>query len=79
MTSEFGTGTGFSPSSSDLPCQYHYTVALHTHTSSGGRTIGPLVAAVQRHSLTISTWKWKAYSDGVHIFTNTCVLSCLQG
>jgi hypothetical protein len=25
---------------------------LHTHISSGGRTIRPLVAAVQRHSLT---------------------------
>jgi hypothetical protein len=24
-----GTGTGFSPSSSAVPCQYHSTVALH--------------------------------------------------
>jgi hypothetical protein len=31
-----GTGTGFSPSSSDFPCQYHFTAALHTHVSSGG-------------------------------------------
>jgi hypothetical protein len=25
-----GTGTG-SPTSSVLPCQYHYTIALHAH------------------------------------------------
>jgi hypothetical protein len=38
-----------------FPCQYHSTVALHTHISSEGWTIGPLVAAVQRHSLIPST------------------------
>jgi hypothetical protein len=26
----------FSPSSSDLPCQYHSTTDLHTYISSGG-------------------------------------------
>jgi hypothetical protein len=29
-----GTGTGFPPSSSGLPCQYHYTVALYSHIVS---------------------------------------------
>jgi hypothetical protein len=49
-----GTGTGFSPSSLVLPCQYHSTIVLHTHISSGGWTVCPLVVAVQRHSLTPS-------------------------
>jgi hypothetical protein len=33
-----------------FPWQYHSTVELHTHISSGGWKIGPLVAAVQRQS-----------------------------
>jgi hypothetical protein len=41
------TGTGFSPSSSVSPHLFHSTVALQSHIiSSGGWTIGPLVAAV---------------------------------
>jgi hypothetical protein len=47
-----GTGAGFSPSSSAFPCQYHSIVSLYTHVSSGERTVCPLVAAVQRRSLT---------------------------
>jgi hypothetical protein len=29
-------GTGFSPSSTVLPCQYHSTAAVHTRMSSEG-------------------------------------------
>jgi hypothetical protein len=45
--------------------QYYSTVALHTDISSGGWTIGLLVAAVQRHSLTLltSTW-WTTFDEG---------------
>jgi hypothetical protein len=50
------SGRSFSPSSSIIPCQYHSTMALYTHISSDGWTIGPLVTTVQRHSLTPSTW-----------------------
>jgi hypothetical protein len=31
-----GIGTGLSPSSSALPCQYNSKVALHIHISTGG-------------------------------------------
>jgi hypothetical protein len=48
-----GTVTGFTQSSSVLPCYYHLTVAVHTHISSGEWT---MVTAVQRHILTPSTW-----------------------
>jgi hypothetical protein len=37
-----------------FPCQYHSMTLLHTHSSSGGWTACPSVAAVQRHSLTPS-------------------------
>jgi hypothetical protein len=54
------TGTGFSHSSSSLPCQYHSTMALHAYILPGGWTISPFVVAVQRHSLTppTRTWTW---------------------
>jgi hypothetical protein len=43
-----------------LPCQYHSTVTVHAHTLSGWWTMDPLVATVQRHSLTPSTWTNKS-------------------
>jgi hypothetical protein len=48
-----GTGTGFFPISSVFPCQYQCFSILTDHL--GGRTIGPLVTAVQRYGLTPST------------------------
>jgi hypothetical protein len=48
-----GTGIDSSPSSSVFPVSI-IPPGLHAHMSSGGRTIGPLVAAVSRHSLTAS-------------------------
>jgi hypothetical protein len=51
-----GTGTGVYPSSSGSSCQCQSTVAVRAHISPGRRTLGPLVAAVQRRNLTPSTW-----------------------
>jgi hypothetical protein len=65
-----GTVACLSSSSSGCPCKYYSTVALHTHTHTrtrtrtrthththtyGGWRLGPLVAAVQRHNLTLFT------------------------
>jgi hypothetical protein len=46
-----GTGTGFSLNSLVSPVS-NIPPKLHTHISSGGQTVGPLVATVWRHSLT---------------------------
>jgi hypothetical protein len=66
-----GTGTGFSPEFFVFPSQYHSTMSLYTHISSGGWTIGLFVAAVQRHSLTPPTWISAALSCSLFL-TRTC-------
>jgi hypothetical protein len=43
---QIGPGTGFAPSSSVFPCQYHFIVAFHTRISRGGGTVGPLLTAI---------------------------------
>jgi hypothetical protein len=48
-----GTETGFSPRFSVFPVNIIIPPGLHTHISSSrGRTVSPLVAAVRRHNLT---------------------------
>jgi hypothetical protein len=53
-------------------------VAIHSHISSGGWTIGPSEAAVQRYSLTTSTWTVTTFTMAkvtkypcVHIWAHT--------
>jgi hypothetical protein len=44
-------------------CRRHSTMVVHAHTSPDEWTIGPLVAAFQRRSLTPSTWSSLLSSD----------------
>jgi hypothetical protein len=39
-----------------FPCRYLPVMVLHAYISPGGWTITPMTAAVQRRSLTASTW-----------------------
>jgi hypothetical protein len=55
------TGTGLSPSFSAFPCHYHSTVPPYTY--HWGWTTGLLVAAVQRHSVTPSTWTTQPHEN----------------
>jgi hypothetical protein len=48
-----------------FPCHYHST-GIHTHISSGGWKISPMEDAVQRHSLTPSTWTTLTYMHTKH-------------
>jgi hypothetical protein len=61
---------------SGFPCQYHSTVALHTHASPGEWTRGPLVAAAHRHSLTPSTWKATTITTTKATKCGACLLPC---
>jgi hypothetical protein len=56
-----GAATDFSPSSLVFPCHYHSTVAVHNII--WGMNSRPLVAAVQRHSLTPSTGRTTTMSQ----------------
>jgi hypothetical protein len=48
---------GFPESSGGrISCQYHSTMVLHAHISPRGWTVATLAVAVQRRSLTSSTW-----------------------
>jgi hypothetical protein len=44
-------------------CRYHSTMVLHAHMPPGGWTIGSLVAAVQRRSLTPATQRRRLSSS----------------
>jgi hypothetical protein len=69
-----GTVTGYSLSSSVFPCQYYSTMALHFHISSARWTVGLSEAAVQRHSLTSSTWTTVRQCLWTHITASSCIL-----
>jgi hypothetical protein len=44
----------------DFSRRYHSTMALHAHMAPGVWTIGPLVAVVQRRSVTLQTWSLRS-------------------
>jgi hypothetical protein len=60
-----GTGTGFFRVLLFCSVSIIIPPGLHTNLSSGGRTISPLVVAVQRHSLTTSNKKYKMVWTGL--------------
>jgi hypothetical protein len=51
-----GTGTGFSPSSSGIPCHYHSTVAVHIHITWGmnNRLVGDRSSETQSHPIDVN-------------------------
>jgi hypothetical protein len=59
-----------------LPCRYHSSMVLHAHISPGGWTVGPLVAAVRRHSLTPLTLTPLFCTKSRWHFKNTGITQC---
>jgi hypothetical protein len=59
-----------------ISCQYRTTMAVRIHVSPVGWTVGPLVAAVQRHSLTPLSWTSNKYLSAV-LVTICMLLTCI--
>jgi hypothetical protein len=64
----------------NIPCRYHSAMVLQAHVSSTGRTIGLLVAAVQRRSLIPSTSSSSSISNDaikcLALMFHSLVVSC---
>jgi hypothetical protein len=55
-------------------CQYHSAMVSHVHISPGGLTICPLVAAVQRCSISPSAWSsWLVSVEMCFMRTAGCI------
>jgi hypothetical protein len=72
-----GSGTGFSLEFFCFPCQYHSTMAFHTHISFGGWTTGLLVLQFRDIVSPICTSTTTSPYDLLfsHFFPFKCVIS----